>query len=117
MIDSHHHFWWAGRHSYHWPDLVGDRFARDFTPDDLRLQLDVRDVSPPLARTGGGSLAGGVAAGTTVATGRASTTTFSRAPARSSIARRVTTPAPSFTSARYAPGAEQTVAGSARSCA
>jgi L-fuconolactonase len=39
MIDSHHHFWWAGRHTYHWPDLVGDRFARDFTPDDLRPEL------------------------------------------------------------------------------
>ncbi len=20
MIDSHHHFWWIGRHTYHWPD-------------------------------------------------------------------------------------------------
>jgi L-fuconolactonase len=39
MIDSHHHFWWTGRHSYTWPDLVGDRFARDFTPDDLRPEL------------------------------------------------------------------------------
>ena len=40
MIDSHHHFWWVGRHSYHWPEAVGDRFARDFAPDDLRPQLD-----------------------------------------------------------------------------
>jgi L-fuconolactonase len=39
MIDSHHHFWWAGRHTYKWPDAVGDRFARDFTPDDLRPEL------------------------------------------------------------------------------
>ena len=39
MIDSHHHFWWTGRHTYAWPDLVGDRFARDFTPDDLRPEL------------------------------------------------------------------------------
>ena len=40
MIDSHHHFWWTGRHTYHWPDLAGDRFARDFTPDDLRPELE-----------------------------------------------------------------------------
>ena len=40
MIDSHHHFWWAGRHTYTWPALVGDRFARDFTPDDMRPALD-----------------------------------------------------------------------------
>jgi L-fuconolactonase len=39
MIDSHHHFWWHRRHSYSWPDGVGDRFARDFTPDDLRPEL------------------------------------------------------------------------------
>jgi L-fuconolactonase len=39
MIDSHHHFWWTGRHSYTWPDLVGDRFARDYTPDHLRPEL------------------------------------------------------------------------------
>ncbi len=40
MIDSHHHFWWTGRHSYTWPEQVGDRFARDYTPDDLRPELD-----------------------------------------------------------------------------
>jgi L-fuconolactonase len=39
MIDAHHHFWWTGRHAYTWPDQVGDRFARDFTPDDLRPEL------------------------------------------------------------------------------
>jgi L-fucono-1,5-lactonase len=39
MIDSHHHFWWTGRHTYHWPAEAGDRFARDFTPDDLRPEL------------------------------------------------------------------------------
>ena len=39
MIDSHHHFWWAGRHTYTWPERVGDRLARDFTPDDLRPEL------------------------------------------------------------------------------
>lgn len=39
MIDSHHHFWWTARHTYTWPDAVGDGFARDFTPDDLRPEL------------------------------------------------------------------------------
>ncbi len=39
MIDSHHHFWWKGRHAYTWPDIAGDSFARDFTPDDLRPEL------------------------------------------------------------------------------
>jgi L-fuconolactonase len=40
MIDSHHHFWWTGRHAYTWPAQVGDRFARDFTPEDMRPELD-----------------------------------------------------------------------------
>jgi L-fucono-1,5-lactonase len=40
MIDSHHHFWWIGRHTYHWPEATRDRFARDFTPDDLRPELE-----------------------------------------------------------------------------
>jgi L-fuconolactonase len=39
MIDAHHHFLWTGRHTYTWPDPVGDRLARDFTPDDLRPEL------------------------------------------------------------------------------
>ena len=39
MIDAHHHFWWHQRHSYTWPAQVGDRFARDFAPDDLRPEL------------------------------------------------------------------------------
>jgi L-fuconolactonase len=39
-MDSHHHFWWTGKHTYTWPALVGDRFDRDFTPDDLRPELE-----------------------------------------------------------------------------
>jgi L-fuconolactonase len=39
VIDSHHHFWWTGRHTYTWPAPVGKRLARDFTPDDLRPEL------------------------------------------------------------------------------
>ena len=40
VIDSHHHFWWRRRHTYTWPDQAGDRLARDFTPDDLRPELN-----------------------------------------------------------------------------
>jgi L-fuconolactonase len=40
VIDSHHHFWWIGRHTYTWPAGAGDRLARDFTPEDLRPELD-----------------------------------------------------------------------------
>jgi L-fuconolactonase len=40
VIDSHHHFWWTGRHTYTWPAPVGDRFARDFTPEDLLPELE-----------------------------------------------------------------------------
>src|SRR3977135_824173 len=39
MIDAQHHSWWTRRNPYTWPDQVGDRFARDFTPDDLRPEL------------------------------------------------------------------------------
>ena len=39
-IDAHHHFWWNARHTYSWPPPVGERFARDFTPDDLRSELE-----------------------------------------------------------------------------
>jgi L-fuconolactonase len=40
MIDAHHHFWWIGRHAYRWPEAVDDRFSRDFTPADLRPELE-----------------------------------------------------------------------------
>lgn len=40
VIDSHHHVWWTARHAYHWPPLAGDRLDRDFTPEDLRVELD-----------------------------------------------------------------------------
>ena len=39
VIDSHHHFWWTGRHAYSWPPAAADRLARDFTPDDLHPEL------------------------------------------------------------------------------
>jgi L-fuconolactonase len=40
VIDSHHHVWWTARHAYRWPPLAGDRLDRDFTPEDLRVELD-----------------------------------------------------------------------------
>src|SRR5262249_49648089 len=39
MTHAHRHFWWYQRHTYPWPDQAGDRFARDFTPDDLRPEV------------------------------------------------------------------------------
>ena len=39
MIDSHHHFWWTSRHTYTWPERVGDRYALDITPDEQRTEL------------------------------------------------------------------------------
>ena len=39
VIDSHHHFWWRAKHTYHWPPQAGGAFDRDFTPDDLRPEL------------------------------------------------------------------------------
>jgi L-fuconolactonase len=39
IIDSHHHVWWTGRHSYHWPPKAADRLNREFTPDDLQVEL------------------------------------------------------------------------------
>jgi L-fucono-1,5-lactonase len=40
VIDSHHHFWWTAKHAYHWPPQAGDRLDRDFTPEDLRPELE-----------------------------------------------------------------------------
>jgi hypothetical protein len=39
MIDAHHHLRWIGRHRCTWPPELGDRLARDSTPDDLRPEL------------------------------------------------------------------------------
>jgi L-fuconolactonase len=40
MIDAHHHFWWTDRHTYNWPAAAADHFDRNYTPDDLRLELE-----------------------------------------------------------------------------
>jgi L-fucono-1,5-lactonase len=40
VIDSHHHFWWLKKHAYKWADVADGRINRDFTPDDLRPELE-----------------------------------------------------------------------------
>ena len=40
VIDTHQHFWWIARRPHEWPPAVGDRLDRDYTPDDLKPQLD-----------------------------------------------------------------------------
>jgi L-fuconolactonase len=39
IIDAHQHFWWTARRTHTWPDIVGDRMNRDFTPGDLLPEL------------------------------------------------------------------------------
>ena len=39
VIDSHHHFWWLDKHSYHWPPQGDGLLNRDYTPDDLAVEL------------------------------------------------------------------------------
>jgi L-fuconolactonase len=39
-IDSHHHVWWIRKHAYHWPPQGRELLNRDFTPDDLKVELD-----------------------------------------------------------------------------
>jgi len=39
IIDAHQHFWWTARRAHTWPDILGDRMNRDFTPDDLLPDL------------------------------------------------------------------------------
>lgn len=40
VIDSHHHFWWLHKHNYHWPEPARPGLNRDFTPADLKRELD-----------------------------------------------------------------------------
>ncbi len=40
VIDTHQHFWWIARRPHEWPPAVGDRLHRDYTPEDLKPQLD-----------------------------------------------------------------------------
>jgi L-fuconolactonase len=44
VIDAHHHFWWTARRAHRWPEPVGDRLARDFTPDHLAPELKAAGV-------------------------------------------------------------------------
>jgi L-fuconolactonase len=38
-IDAHVHFIWPDKRAHHWPDGVGNRLDRDFTPADLTSEL------------------------------------------------------------------------------
>ena len=38
-IDAHQHFWWVANRAHTWPESVGTKMDRDFTPDDLRPEL------------------------------------------------------------------------------
>lgn len=44
IIDAHQHFWWTAKRPHRWPEAVGDRLARDFTPDDLRPELQTAGI-------------------------------------------------------------------------
>ncbi len=45
MIDAHQHFWWLDRRPHRWPDAVGDRLHRDFTPEDLVPEMAASGVT------------------------------------------------------------------------
>jgi L-fuconolactonase len=40
VIDSHHHVWWLKNHAYRWPPQASGLLNRDFTPDDLRAEIN-----------------------------------------------------------------------------
>ena len=44
IIDAHQHFWWHGRRTHVWPEAVGTQLDRDFTPADLRQELDTAGI-------------------------------------------------------------------------
>ncbi len=41
VIDAHHHIWWHARRPHHWPpgSNAGATLDRDFTPEDLAVEL------------------------------------------------------------------------------
>lgn len=39
IVDAHQHFWWTANRTHTWPEIVGDRMNRDFTPEDLAPEL------------------------------------------------------------------------------
>ena len=44
VIDCHQHFWIFGKRAHKFPPAVGTRLDRDFTPEDLRPQLETAGV-------------------------------------------------------------------------
>jgi L-fuconolactonase len=39
VIDAHQHFWWHARRAHSWPPAAGSTLDRDFTPQDLEVEL------------------------------------------------------------------------------
>jgi L-fuconolactonase len=44
VIDCHHHIWWLDKHPHQFPPSWGTSLNRDFTPDDLKLELDAAGI-------------------------------------------------------------------------
>jgi L-fuconolactonase len=40
VIDAHQHFWWHARRAHSWPPAAGTILDRNFTPQDLKPELD-----------------------------------------------------------------------------
>lgn len=40
VIDCHHHVWWLDKFPHQFPPAWGSGLSRDFTPDDLKPELD-----------------------------------------------------------------------------
>jgi L-fuconolactonase len=44
VIDCHHHVWWLEKFPHQFPPSWGTSLNRDFTPDDLKVELDAARI-------------------------------------------------------------------------
>jgi L-fuconolactonase len=44
VVDCHHHVWWLDKFPHTFPPSWGTSLSRDFTPDDLKIELDVAGI-------------------------------------------------------------------------
>lgn len=44
VIDCHHHVWWLDKFPHQFPPSWGTSLNRDFTPDDLKVELDAAGI-------------------------------------------------------------------------
>jgi L-fuconolactonase len=44
VIDCHHHVWWLDKFPHSFPPSWGTSLNRDFTPDDLKVELDAAGI-------------------------------------------------------------------------